>query len=93
MTQFNIVAGSILQSSQAMQRQLSEKTRQVERAQNLGKNIAIGGDDFEHQVESADELSGAGDAPDRGPNQQRDGHADDQGSPHADEEPTLDVRA
>jgi hypothetical protein len=56
MTDFNPLAGAILGSAQAQQIAGTEKQRQVRRAQILRKNVADREDEFEHQVESADEI-------------------------------------
>lgn len=56
MTQFNPLVGSILQSTQVQRQQSTAKAREVRRAQEIVKNIAIQDDVLDHQVESSEEL-------------------------------------
>ena len=58
MTQINPFIGSILQSTTVQRAQAAEKNGHVQRAQNLAKDSASTGDQFEHQVESSDALTG-----------------------------------
>src|SRR4051794_27809499 len=57
MSQINPFTGSILQAPQVQRQQSAEKDRQVRRSQDLAKNSALPGDQFEHQVESSEELT------------------------------------
>ena len=57
MTEFNPLAGSILQSTQVQRQSEADKQRQVRRAQALAKDVAARGDHFEHEVESADAVA------------------------------------
>ncbi|HZZ41971.1 MAG TPA: hypothetical protein VFE58_03475 [Tepidisphaeraceae bacterium] len=57
MTQFNPLAGSILQSSQVARQQAATKSAQIRRAQLLERNVAQRDDEMEHQVESSEELT------------------------------------
>ena len=57
MNDLNPLAGSILQSTQVQQQQSADKTRQVRRQQTLGKNIAAPSDEYEHSVESSEQLA------------------------------------
>jgi hypothetical protein len=93
MTYLNPLIAPIVQGPQAP-KAAADKERQVARAQALAKNSAADGDRFEHQVESADALSRAGEDSSRGgqsrqherkPPQPSDG-ADDAaaGPPHID---------
>lgn len=56
MTQFNPLVGSILQSTQVQRQQAAAKARDVRRAREVEKNIALQDDVLEHQVESSEEL-------------------------------------
>lgn len=91
MTQFNPLAGSILQSSHVARQQAANKAAQVRRTQQLQRNVAQRDDEMEHQVESSEELApvhdreGDGRQPYRPPAKKR----DDGGE----ENPHIDLRA
>jgi hypothetical protein len=95
MTQINPFTGAIIQGSQLQGRQISDKDRQIRRAQNLAKNSALQGDQLEHQVESADALHATNDSRDSYQQQRR------PPSPHRnptepeppEEEPHIDLTA
>ena len=53
----NPLAGSLAQSTAVTRQQSADKAQQIRRAQALRKDVAATGDTFEHQVESAEELS------------------------------------
>ncbi|MGA3067784.1 MAG: hypothetical protein ABSF29_13150 [Tepidisphaeraceae bacterium] len=53
----NPLTGSILQTSVVQQQQSGEKAQQLQRAQELRKNVAAREDEMEHQVENTEELS------------------------------------
>jgi hypothetical protein len=53
----NPLTGSILQSTQVQRQQSADKDQQMRRLQQKGRNIAARGDQFEHTVESAEELT------------------------------------
>jgi hypothetical protein len=57
MTQINPLTGSILQSTQVQRQQSTEKSAQVRRQQNDQKATGLRGDEFDHQVESADAVA------------------------------------
>jgi predicted helicase len=86
MTQFNPIAGSILQSTPLQRQQASEKARQLRHVQQLEKNIAAEDDRLEHQVESSEELKNIHEDQSQGQSQQR---KPKQEPP----KPTLDVKA
>jgi hypothetical protein len=53
----NQIAGSLAQSNAVTRQQSTDKSQQIRRAQNLRKDVATTSDSFEHQVESAEELT------------------------------------
>jgi hypothetical protein len=53
----NQIAGALSQSTAVTRQQSADKSQQIRRAQLLRKDVAARGDSFEHQVESAEELS------------------------------------
>ena len=53
----NQLAGSLAQSAAVTRQQSTDKSQQVRRAQALRKDVAAAADTFEHQVESAEELT------------------------------------
>ena len=71
MTQINPFIGSIIQSTQVQRTQSAEKDRHVQRVQTRAKDSAAAGDQFEHQVESADALSEIHDEDPRQPQQRK----------------------
>ena len=93
MTQFNPLAGSILQSAQVARQQAASKAAQIRRTQQLQRNIAARDDEMEHQVESSEELTPTHDRDAQGQAKQghhkkRDDDADD-----GDDRPHIDLRA
>lgn len=56
MSQINPFSGYVAGSAQVQRQQAADKDRQVRRAQQLTKNVALEDDQLEHQVESAEEL-------------------------------------
>ena len=74
MTQINPFIGSILQSTTVQRAQAAEKNGHVQRAQNLAKDSASTGDQFEHQVESSDALTGIHDEDAQHPQQRKPKH-------------------
>lgn len=74
MTQINPFVGSILQSTTVQRAQAAEKTSHVQRAQNRAKDSASSGDQFEHQVESSDELTQIHDEDPQHPQQRKPKH-------------------
>lgn len=95
MTQFNPLAGSILQSSHVARQQAVSKAAQVRRTQQLQRNVAQRDDEMEHQVESSEELTPTrdreGQGQSKGKHPQHQGHQDDadaDGKP-----PHIDLRA
>jgi hypothetical protein len=91
MTDFNPLAGAILGSAQTQQIAGIEKQRQIRRAQTLRKNAADREDEFEHQVESAEEIHPVDDGGDDNSNskRQRSKRDDDLNDPP----PRIDVTA
>jgi hypothetical protein len=63
MTDFNPLAGAILGSSQAQHQASVQSSRRVRTRQILAKNTASAQDQFEHQVESSEELAAIQDQP------------------------------
>lgn len=86
MTQFNPLAGSILQSTQVARQQAVSKAAQVRRKQQLQRNVAQRDDEMEHQVESSEELTPTHDrdAQGQGKQGQHKKRDDDQDRPHID---------
>ena len=56
MTQINPLTGAILQSTQVQRQQAAQRDRQVRREHLLAKDVAMQGDQLEHQVESSEEI-------------------------------------
>ena len=92
MTDFNPIAGAILGSAQAQQQANVQSTQRVRARQMLAKNTAASEDQFEHQVESPEELTAIHDEPHQNMNRQK-----KPGSPppseEEDEEPHIDLQA
>ncbi len=61
MTQMNPLTGALVGALVVQPRQDAEKARQLRRQQNLKRDSSLRGDEFEHQVDSADALDGVGD--------------------------------
>ena len=95
MTYFNPLAGTPLQGGQVQEQLAAAKARQVRRAQTLARNVAAEGDTFEHQVESAEDLSDIRDGQNSGGQPDPRGRRDDEQDPPAgdDDHPRLDVKA
>lgn len=74
MTQINPFIGSILQSTTVQRAQAAEKNGHVQRAQNRAKDSASTSDQFEHQVESSDALTGIHDEDAQHPQQRKPKH-------------------
>lgn len=94
MTQFNPLAGSILQSGHVARQQAASKAAQVRRSQQLLRNVAQRDDEMEHQVESSEELTPIHDREGQGQQGQGGQH---QGKPggdgDGDNQPHIDLRA
>jgi len=88
MSQINPFIGSILQSTTVQRAQAAEKNGHVQRAQNRAKDSASTGDQFEHQVESSDALTGIHDEDPQHPQQRKPKHPPKKptDSPHDDDE-------
>jgi len=56
MTDFNPLSGAILGSAEIQHQIGTEKQRQLRRAQAVQKNVAARSDEYEHEVESTEEL-------------------------------------
>jgi hypothetical protein len=56
MTQINPFVGSVVQSTQVQRQQAAAKDRDVRKAREMEKNLALQDDQLEHQVESSEEL-------------------------------------
>lgn len=96
MSSINPFSGYIAQGGQVERNQAADKTRQVRREQVLTKNVAARDDELEHQVESADAVSGVKD--DQGGGQQQQPHEKpnykkDGKTAEGDEPPTIDLTA
>ncbi|MFI5379744.1 MAG: hypothetical protein ACHRHE_10635 [Tepidisphaerales bacterium] len=78
----------VVQQGQVQQKQAATKERQVRRVQNLARNVALTGDQLEHQVESADAIRQAEDHDPNLPERRRAKQHKDK-----DEPPKLDIRA
>jgi hypothetical protein len=65
MTQFNPLAGAILQTPMAQQVQAADKNAQLRRNQALEENSALEDDEMEHQVESSQEVTPVDDGNDQ----------------------------
>lgn len=93
-TQINPFTGSVLQAPQAQRVQQAERAGLLQKAQDLKKNSALGGDRFEHQVEASEELSAIHDEEQRKQQKRRpprqSGPADE---PEDDAPPHIDVTA
>jgi hypothetical protein len=87
MTQFNPLAGSILQSGQIARQQSAIKTAQMRRNQQLQRNVAARDDEMEHQVESSEEVMPIHDPEEEGTKGQWKKKNKD------DEEPHIDLKA
>ena len=97
MTQINPFIGSIIQSTQVQRTQSAEKDRHVQRVQTRAKDSAAAGDQFEHQVESADALSEIHDEDPRQPQQgkprpRRKPTAPPSADGEGDDKPHIDVK-
>jgi hypothetical protein len=75
MTDFNPLSGAILGSAEIQQQLGVDKQRQLRRAQEVKKNAAARDDQYEHPVESSEELhpvdDGGRDHPEHGRRDQR----------------------
>jgi hypothetical protein len=91
MTDFNPLSGAILGSADIQQQLGVDKQRQLRRAADLKKNIATREDQYEHPVESSEELHPIDDGnPEQGERRRRDSHRP---TNNKDEQPHIDVKA
>jgi hypothetical protein len=93
MTQFNPLAGSILQSSQVSRQQATSKAAQVRRSQQLQRNVAQRDDEMEHQVESSEELTPIHDRDAQGQGGRRQPPHQSKRDSGDDDKPHIDLRA
>lgn len=92
MTDFNPLSGAILGSAEIQHQIGTEKQRQLRRARAVQKNVAARDDEYEHEVESAEELHPIDDGGQDQPQQQK---KNPRHSPPGkdDERPHIDLKA
>jgi hypothetical protein len=90
MSQINPFSGYLAGASHVQRQQAAEKDRLLRRAHELTKNIALQGDQLEHQVESSEQISPVREHRDEDPTNQR--RKDTPPRSEA-EPPRLDLRA
>lgn len=96
MNVINPFAGAIAQTPALQKLQASEKAAQIRHQQELKRNIAPQGDQFEHIVESAEELRPAREHRDEDPRKRQQRQQQQQAKdeePPTDEPPRIDVTA
>lgn len=71
MSQINPFTGAVAQTPQQQRLQAADKAQQVRRLQNRSKNAALGNEDLEHTVESADAIVSIHDHDESPPDQRR----------------------
>jgi hypothetical protein len=93
MTSINPFSGYVAQGTQVERAQVTDKTRQIRRTQELSKNVALRDDEMEHQVESSDTVGSATD--DQGSGQPSQQQHKRQSEPDADgdDRPHIDLTA
>ena len=88
MSQINPFTGSIVQAPNVQRTQAGDKDRQLRRAHELAKNAALQGDQLQHEVESSEALTPAGDDQPRKQPRNKHNHPhpadDDAGESHID---------
>ena len=93
MSQINPFIGSVVQTPGVQRAAATDKDRQLRKATDLQKNAAMGGDRFEHAVESAEALDPVHDEEKKEPKKKRPPHAPKKKSDQDDDTPSLDLTA
>jgi len=93
MTQFSPLVNSINQSGVVQRQQSVSKAQQIQRAQQLAKNVAAEDDQLETQVENSEELTAVRPEHDSDQHSRRQGQEQDEKQDGEDEKPTLDLTA
>src|SRR3954469_550723 len=95
MSQINPFTGSVLQAPQVQRQQATDKDRQLRRAIDQQKDAALQGEQMEHQVESAEELTPINDqdTPDPRKRKKQANGPDDDHRDAGEDEQHLDVTA
>jgi CRISPR/Cas system endoribonuclease Cas6 (RAMP superfamily) len=93
MTQFNPLVNSLNQTAFVQRQQAATKAQQIQRAQQLAKNVAAEDDQLQFQVENSEELTPTRPEHDQDQRPRRESPSKNPASDDDDEQPSLDLTA